>query len=148
MGGSVMHNAGASRGRGRGRRAAPLSEINVTPFVDVMLVLLIVFMVAAPLLTVGVPVDLPETKAGALSGQDEPLAVTLTSDGKLYVQDTEVALKDIVAKLNYITRNNREVRIFLRADESIDYGSFLKVMGTLNDAGFTRVGLVSDMETR
>ncbi len=146
MGASMAQSDSGGGGRRRGRRRfRPMSEINVTPFVDVMLVLLIIFMVAAPLLTVGVPVDLPETEAGALPGQDEPLAVTIAADGRIYVQDTEVQLTDMTAKLTSITRNNTDVRIFLRADETIDYGAFMGVLGRLNAAGFTRVALVGDL---
>ena len=148
MGMSVNSAAGKSRGQRRRGAHRPMSEINVTPFVDVMLVLLIIFMVAAPLLTVGVPVDLPETSASPLTGDDEPLAVTLAADGKIFVQDTEVQMNEVVPKLNHITQNNKNVRIFLRADEDIDYGSFMKVMGTLNKAGFARIGLVSEMPSK
>ncbi len=145
MGMNTQDSGGGSRrGQRSQRRFKPMNEINVTPFVDVMLVLLIIFMVAAPLLTVGVPVDLPETRANPLPGTDEPLAVTIASDKTIYVQDTEVALGELIPKLNYITKNNRDIRIFLRADQSIDYGAFMDVLGTLNAAGFTRVGLVGE----
>ncbi|MGF1455368.1 MAG: ExbD/TolR family protein [Alphaproteobacteria bacterium] len=121
-----------------------MSEINVTPFVDVMMVLLVIFMVTAPLLTVGVPVDLPETQAGPLTGSDEPLSVSITADARVYVQDTEIPIDALVPKLMQITRNNPDVRIFLRADETVDYGRFMTVLGTLNAAGFNRVGLVGE----
>ncbi len=135
--------SGRSRRR-RGRRFAPVSEINVTPMVDVMLVLLIIFMVTAPLLTVGVPVDLPRTDARPLPGTDEPLAVTIDQEGRVFIQDTEIEIQALVPKLVQITSNNRDVRIFLRADKEIDYGTFMGVLGTLNAAGFTRVGLVGE----
>ncbi len=134
----------ARRGGRRPRRFQPMSEINVTPFVDVMMVLLVIFMVTAPLLTVGVPVDLPETAAGPLTGSDEPLSVSVTADSRIFVQDTEIPLEALVPKLNQITRNNPDVRIFLRADKTVDYGNFMVVLGTLNAAGFNRVGLVGE----
>jgi len=138
----------ARRGhRRRARRSRMMSEINVTPFVDVMLVLLIIFMVAAPLLTVGVPVDLPETKSDPLPGQDEPLAVSIAPDRRIYVQDTEVGLAELVPLLMRITENNTDVRIFLRADKAVDYGFFMEVMSALNQAGFSRIGLVTESKT-
>ncbi len=135
---------GGRRTRRRRQRFEPMSQINVTPFVDVMIVLLIIFIVAAPRLTVGVAVDLPESEARPLAGSDEPLSVSLTADARLYLQETQVSLDDLVVKLDQIARNNRDVRIFLRADQAIDYGRVMAVLGTLNDAGFTRVGLVSE----
>ncbi|MDH5187976.1 MAG: protein TolR [Rhodospirillaceae bacterium] len=127
---------------GRNRRTQ-MSEINVTPFVDVMLVLLIIFMVTAPLLTVGVEVDLPKTKAGAISGQDEPLAISIDNEGKIFVQDTEVELGAMTARLQAVSENNPDVRIFVRGDASVDYGRIMQVMGTLNAAGFSRVALIT-----
>lgn len=127
---------------GRNRRAQ-MSEINVTPFVDVMLVLLIIFMVTAPLLTVGVEVDLPKTKAGAISGQDEPLAVSVDSEGRIFVQDTEVDLDQLVPRLAAVSNNNPDVRIFVRGDASVGYGRVMDVMGSLNAAGFQRVALIT-----
>jgi biopolymer transport protein TolR len=124
----------------------PISEINVTPFVDVMLVLLIVFMVAAPLLTVGVPIELPETKANPLQGDTEPLTVSVQPDGKVFLQDTEVELDTLAPKLVAIARNGYEERIFVRGDRSVDYGYVMKVMGVLNKAGFRRIGLVTETE--
>ena len=138
--------ASSSRRGARGRRAARrgrLSEINVTPFVDVMLVLLIVFMVTAPLLTVGVPVDLPKTTASNLQGNDEPLAVSLDGQGKIYLMETEVALDDLAPRLAAISQGASDRRIFIRADQSLNYGRVLQVMGTINSAGFTRVALVA-----
>jgi len=131
----------ASRGRRRGR--AMMSEINVTPFVDVMLVLLIIFMVTAPLLTVGVQVDLPETKAGAVSGADEPLAVSVDAGGQIYIQDTPVDLDTLVPRLNAITGTNPDVRIFVRGDKAINYGRVMSVMGRINAAGYRRVALIA-----
>lgn len=130
------------RGSRRGGQGL-MSEINVTPFVDVMLVLLVIFMVTAPLLTVGVQVDLPETKAGGISGQDEPLAVTVDSGGQIFIQDTPVDLDTLVPRLTAITENNSDVRIFVRGDRAINYGRVLTVMGRITSAGFRRVALVA-----
>jgi len=133
--------------RGRpARRRRPLSEINVTPFVDVMLVLLIVFMVTAPLLTAGVPVDLPKTRAQALGQDREPLSVTVKRDGKVYIQNTPVAEDELVAKLAAIAASGYDQRIFVRGDRSVDYGRVMSVMGLLSAAGFTHIGLVTDVE--
>ena len=121
-----------------------MSEINVTPMVDVMLVLLIIFMVAAPLLTVGVTVDLPKTKASAILGEDEPLAVSIDAEGVIFLQDTEMELDGLVPRLLAITGNNPDVRIFVRGDKSIDYGRVMQVMGTINAAGFKKVALVTE----
>ena len=133
-------------GRRKRRRSSgfvPMSEINVTPFVDVMLVLLIVFMVAAPLLTVGVPIELPKTRANELQGDKEPLTVTVKADGRVYLQDTEIDLDTLVPKLTAIARNGFQERIFVRGDRQVDYGTVMKVMGLLNRAGFSRIGLVT-----
>lgn len=127
---------------GRGHRL--MAEINVTPFVDVMLVLLIVFMVTAPLLTVGVSVELPETAAAPIAGQDEPLAVSIDSSGRVYIQDSEVSMETLIPRLEAITQNNPDARIFVRGDRSIDYGRVMEVMGTLNGAGFRRVALITE----
>ncbi|MDE1937784.1 MAG: protein TolR [Alphaproteobacteria bacterium] len=132
------------RGR-RSRRRSPISEINVTPFVDVMLVLLIVFMVTAPLLTVGVPVDLPKTRAQALSQDREPLSVTIKSNGQIFLQNTPVAEDDLVPKLTAIAANGYDQRVFVRGDKSVDYGRVMEVMGMLSAAGFTHIGLVTDV---
>ena len=132
--------------RGARRRAyRPMAEINVTPFVDVMLVLLIVFMVAAPLLTVGVPVDLPKTHAPNLPGQDEPLVVSIDNTGKVFLNETETALDVLVPKLIAITQNNPEARIFVRGDRTLAYGKIMEVMGTVSNAGFKRVALVAEL---
>ena len=125
----------------------PMAEINVTPFVDVMLVLLVVFMITAPLLTVGVTVDLPETTAPILAGQDEPLAVTVSASGQIFLQETEVELKELVPRLTAITLNKPDTRIFIRGDKAIAYGVVMEVMGTLNEAGFVRVALVTERPT-
>ena len=132
----------------RGRKVGsyrPMSEINVTPMVDVMLVLLVVFMITAPLLTVGVPVDLPKTKASVIVGEDEPLVVTVNAEGKLILQDTEVALDKLVARLTAITENRKETRVFVRGDRKIAYGKVMEVMGLINLAGFDRVALITEL---
>ncbi len=148
MGVAFTGTSGSPRRSGRRRRSSyqPMSEINVTPFVDVMLVLLIVFMVAAPLLTVGVPIELPETKAKPLQGDNEPLTVSLTPDGKLFLQDTEIELDTLAPKLIAIAKNGYDERVFVRGDRNVGYGSVMKVMGVLNRAGFKRIGLVTDIE--
>ncbi|WP_135076239.1 protein TolR [Terasakiella sp. SH-1] len=128
---------------GRRRNSTQMSEINVTPMVDVMLVLLVIFMVTAPLLTVGVEVDLPKTKAGEIRGQDEPLAVSIDKEGNLFVQDTQVELDGLAPLLLEISKNNQDVRIFVRGDEAIDYGTVMQVMGVLNKAGFGKVALIT-----
>ena len=125
-------------------RNRPMSEINVTPMVDVMLVLLVIFMVTAPLLTVGVTVDLPKTRAAAIPGEDEPLAVSIDAEGIIFLQDTEIELDGLVPRLLAITGNNPDVRIFVRGDKSIDYGRVMQVMGTVNAAGFRKVALVTE----
>ena len=131
-------------GRGRrSKRRRPLAEINVTPFVDVMLVLLIVFMVTAPLLTAGVPVDLPKTKAQPLGQDREPLSVTIKKDGRIYLQNTPVAADELVSKLTAIAENGYEQRVFVRGDTSVQYGRVMEVMGMLSSAGFTHIGLVT-----
>ena len=135
---------GRQRGH-RGHRRRAMAEINVTPFVDVMLVLLIVFMVTAPLLTVGVPVDLPKTRAQTLGQEREPLAVTVKRDGSIYLQNTPIAQDELVAKLTAIAANGYDQRIFVRGDKSVDYGRVMEVMGLLSAAGFTHIGLVTDV---
>ncbi|MCA0873178.1 protein TolR [Seohaeicola saemankumensis] len=147
MGAGVQtpETGGGRRRRHRRGKARPMSEINVTPFVDVMLVLLIIFMVAAPLLTVGVPVELPKTAANALPGdQEEPLTITITADGTVQIQTTTVARGELVAKLRAIAAERDTDRVFLRADGAIAYAEVMQVMGALNAGGFSNVGLVTD----
>jgi len=141
---------GAMPGRartGRRRRLAvqPMAEINVTPFVDVMLVLLIIFMVAAPLMTVGVPLELPETEAEALpTPKEEPLTVNLDASGAIYIQDTAVAPEELIPRLSAMRDTRETGKIYLRADRVLDYGRVMQVMGALNRAGFRDIGLVTD----
>lgn len=147
MGAGVQKGGGAGGGR-RGRRrrgGGPMSEINVTPFIDVMLVLLIIFMVAAPMLTVGVPIELPETAANALpSEQEEPLAITMTADGRLLIQTTETPADELITRLTAIAAERTSDKIFLRADGAIPYARVAEVMGALNAGGFNNIGLVTD----
>jgi biopolymer transport protein TolR len=133
---------------GRGRRGGykALAEINVTPLVDVMLVLLIVFMVTAPLLTVGVPIELPETEAKQLSGDTEPLTISVSADGRIFLQDTEIAIDEVVPKLEAIAEGGYNERIFVRGDRNVDYGQVMRVMGRISGAGFQRIGLVTEIE--
>ncbi len=133
---------GGGRRRGSYR---PVSEINVTPFVDVMLVLLIVFMVTAPLLTVGVPVDLPKTKAKSIAESEEPLVITVNAEGIVFIQDTEVEIENLVPRLKAITVNKADTRIYVRGDKSVNYGRVMEVMGTINVAGFTRVAMITEL---
>ncbi len=136
------------RGGGNGRRRAgwqPMADINVTPFVDVMLVLLIVFMVTAPLLTVGVPVDLPQTNADPITTPEEPLVVSIDAAGKIYIQETEVTAEELVARLNAITGANADQRIYVRGDRTIDYGTVMQIMGLINQAGYRKVALLAEM---
>jgi len=136
-------------GKRRHRRSPVMSEINVTPMVDVMLVLLIIFMVSAPLLTVGVPIDLPQTQASSLDQADkQPLAISVNTKGQVFLQDTEIKLDELVPKLKAITeaRGGNDERIYVRGDRSVEYGTIMKVMGRLSAAGFRRVALVTEVE--
>lgn len=148
MGATVGKKSGGGGRRGRRRGgAAQMSDINVTPFIDVMLVLLIIFMVAAPMLTVGVPVKLPETAANALpTEQEEPLTITLTADGRLSIMTTEVAEAELIPKLEAIAAERTSKKVFLRADGSIPYERVAQVMGALNAGGFNEIGLVTDAQ--
>jgi biopolymer transport protein TolR len=146
----AMNMAGSSGGGGRRgrRRAAVMAEINVTPMVDVMLVLLIIFMVSAPLLTVGVPLDLPQTQAKSLEQDKTPLQLSVDIRGKVFINDQEVAMNELVPKLKAITeaRGGMDERIFMRADKKADYGTVARVMGQLSGAGFKRLALVTEVE--
>lgn len=150
MGAGVIQGGGEGGGRRRGRRRAgrarAMSEINITPFVDVMLVLLIIFMVAAPLMTVGVPVELPKTAATALPGeQEEPLSITITAEGAVMIQTTEVPRDQLVPRLQAIAAERAGDRVFLRADGAVSYADVVTVMGALNRGGFSNIGLVTDV---
>lgn len=146
MGAGTLDSGGGSGRRRRGKRSKPMAEINVTPFVDVMMVLLIIFMVAAPLLTVGVPVDLPKTAAGALpADQEEPLTVTITAAGSVQIQTTEVERDALVQRLRGIAAERESDQVFLRADGAVPYAQVMEVMGALNAGGFSNIGLVTDI---
>ena len=147
MAGGVMQKSGGGNRRRRRRGgAAQMSEINITPFVDVMLVLLIIFMVAAPLLTVGVPVELPKTAAQALPAeQEEPLTVTITADGVVQIMTTETAREELIPKLRAVAAEREGDRVFLRADGTVPYSAVLEIMGALNAGGFSNIGLVTDI---
>ena len=140
--GAQLNRPSGNAGRSRHR---PMGEINVTPFVDVMLVLLIVFMVTAPLLTVGVPVDLPKTKAGQISADTAPLVVSVQADGQLYLQDNQIAPEALIPRLSAISEANPSVRIFVRGDKSVAYGEVVQLMGRIQTAGFERVALVAEL---
>ena len=142
--GMKVGNGGGGRG-GRSGRYQPMSEINVTPFVDVMLVLLIVFMVTAPLLTVGVPVDLPKTEASQLRDQVEPLVVTVNAEGRLFIQETETDAESLIPRLNAISQNKPETRIYVRGDQAINYGRVMEVMGLISQGGYSKVALIAEM---
>jgi biopolymer transport protein TolR len=145
----AVNVAGAgSRGK-RGRRRAIMSEINVTPFVDVMLVLLIIFMVSAPLLTVGVPIELPQSQAKALQQDNEPLTLSVNLQGQIFLQSSEVQIDDLVTKLKAITdarHSGPDEQIYVRGDKKVDYGTMMRVMGRLSGAGYHRVSLVTQVE--
>ena len=140
------HSGGS--GRRRQRRNPVMSEINVTPMVDVMLVLLIIFMVSAPLLTVGVPLDLPQTQAKSLDNDKEPLTVSVNTKGEVFLQNTAIKVDELVPKLQAITqaRGGNDERIYVRGDKKVDYGTVMRVMGRLSAAGFRRVALVTEVE--
>jgi biopolymer transport protein TolR len=145
MAAQMMGSGGGGR---RGRRFnRPVSDINITPFVDVMLVLLVVFMVTAPLMTVAVPVDLPKTAAHTVSQDKEPLVVSIDADGKIYLQEKGMKLEDLVPKLKAVSGANPDARIFVRGDKSVSYGKIMEVMGNISGAGFTKVALVADLPT-
>ena len=146
--GAAGSSGGVSVGKRRHTRKPVMAEINVTPMVDVMLVLLIIFMVSAPLLTVGVPIDLPQTKAKSLDQDKEPLTISVNTKGEIYLQNSEIKIEDLVAKLQAVTqaRAGSDERIYVRGDKKVDYGAVMRVMGRLSAAGFRRVALVTEVE--
>jgi biopolymer transport protein TolR len=148
MGASIgrAQGRGARGHRRRGRHHGLMSEINVTPFVDVMLVLLIIFMVAAPLLTVGVPIDLPETQAKALNSETQPITVSVNDKGQVFLQETEVPVEEIVPKLKAIAQTGYDERIYVRGDKTADYGTVMRVMARISSAGYKNLGLVTLQE--
>ncbi len=146
MGAAYAGGRTSVKRRRRLRHSTPMSEINVTPFVDVMLVLLIVFMISAPLLTIGVPIDLPQTQANPLQSDQEPLTVSVDQAGTIFLQNSETEFEDLVPRLMAISEENLETRIFVRGDRTVDYGTVMRVMGALSTAGFSRIGLVTETE--
>ena len=140
----INGSGGNIRRTGFAKRHKQMSDINVTPFVDVMLVLLVVFMVTAPLLTVGVPIDLPNSEANNLPENDTPLSITINEDGKIYLQDEEVDLNQMVARITVIFENRKEDRIYVHGDQRVNYGRVMEVIGLLNGNGFSRVAMVTD----
>ena len=146
MGMSIKAGGGGRRRGRRGRGHAPMSEINVTPMVDVMLVLLIIFMVAAPLLTVGVPIDLPETQAKPMNAETQPITISVNKDGVIYLQETEIPLEEVVPKLTAIAKTGYEERIYVRGDTAAAYGTVMKVMARVSSAGFRNLGLITLQE--
>lgn len=143
MGASLPSGGGRRRGRST-RSAGGFNEINVTPFVDVMLVLLIIFMVAAPMMTTGVTINLPKTQASPVPGNDEPVSVSIKRDGTVYIQNTAVKVETLGAKLQAIAGEKKETRIFVRGDTQIDYGEVMRVISAINGAGYTKVALITD----
>jgi biopolymer transport protein TolR len=145
---AIAQTAGNAVGKRRHRRRRVMSEINVTPMVDVMLVLLIIFMVSAPLLTVGVPIDLPQTQAKSLDQDRAPLTLSVSLQGKVFLQNSEIPIEELIPKLKAVTdaRGGYDERIYVRGDRKIDYGTVMRVMGRLSSAGFRRVALVTDVE--
>ncbi|MCD1634874.1 protein TolR [Martelella mediterranea] len=142
-----MGTGGKTGGRGRRRaRRAPVSEINVTPLVDVMLVLLIIFMVAAPMMTVGVPIDLPETQAQAMNSDTQPITISVNPEGQIFLQETEIPIDEVVPKLEAIATTGYNERIYVRGDANADYGTVMKVMARISAAGFKNIGLVTLQE--
>lgn len=141
-----VHSSAARQGRSNGRRRRPtlMGEINVTPFVDVMLVLLVIFMVAAPLMTVGLKVDLPDAKTPAIEGHDEPIIVTIDAEKKLYLQETEMDVKTLIAKLDAILHSKQDNRIFVQADKSLDYGEVMRVVSAIGGAGHRKLALITE----
>ena len=130
-------------GQGRRKRYSQMSEINVTPFVDVMLVLLIVFMVTAPLLTVGIPVDLPKVKASALTDQKDPIEITVNIEGEVYIGESLVEVENLIPRINAITEQNTEARIYIRGDRIVAYGRIMEIMSIINSAGYVKVALIT-----
>lgn len=146
MGMSVGAQGGGGGRRRRGRRKGPVSEINVTPLVDVMLVLLIIFMVAAPMMTVGVPIDLPETQASAMNADTQPITISVNPAGEIYLQETAINVDEVVPKLEAIATTGYNERIYVRGDTTAAYGIVMKVMARISAAGFKNIGLVTLQE--
>ncbi len=140
-------SGGGRRGR-RGGKSKPMSEINVTPMVDVMLVLLIIFMVAAPLMTVGVPIDLPQTQARQMNTEQKPITISVTNDGAIFLGDTPVLLADLIAQVNSQATNGTEDRVYVRGDLAANYGAVMQVMGALSGGGYSKIGLITEQQAQ
>ncbi len=147
-GGGIKSGGYSRRSSRRQTRHGAISEINVTPLVDVMLVLLIVFMVAAPLMTTGVPLELPKTQAKQLNTATEPLTISVKSDGTIYIQETLIKIEELAPKLQALAKNGPQEQLMLRADTAVAYGKVMEVMGTLNQAGYTKIGLVTSTKDK
>jgi biopolymer transport protein TolR len=141
----MAYNREVVRLRRRLKRGGPVADINVAPFVDVLLVLVVIFMVAAPLLTVGVPVDLPKAEAAAVDQQEEPLVVSITKQGGIFLQEAEISPEQLVPRLVAVSDANRELRIFVRGDRDVSYGRIMEVMGMISDAGYAKVALIAEL---
>jgi biopolymer transport protein TolR len=139
--------SGGRRGR-RGGKSKPMSEINVTPMVDVMLVLLIIFMVAAPLMTVGVPIDLPQTQARQMNTEQKPVTISVTNEGAIFLGDAPVLLDDLIARVNEQATNGTEDRVYVRGDLAANYGAVMQVMGALSGAGYSKIGLITEQQSQ
>ncbi len=137
-------DARALRARRRGRRG-PVTDINIAPFVDVMLVLVVIFMIAAPLVSVGVPIDLPKARLNPVNAEREPLVVTIDRDGRIFLQETEIPAEALIPRLVAVSAENAELRIFVRGDREINYGRIIEVMGLVNEAGFSKVALIAEL---
>ncbi len=137
---------GSGSRRRRGKKSKPIADINMTPFIDVVLVLLIIFMVAAPMMTSGIPIELPKSAAKPIQDETKPLTLSLNAKGEIYLQDKKVAFEEVIPKLQAIAKNGAEDRIFIRADKAVDYGAVIRVMGVISAAGYKRIGLISESE--
>ena len=146
---AIASKGGGGRRRGRrGGKSAPMSEINVTPMVDVMLVLLIIFMVAAPLMTVGVPIELPQTQARQMNTEQKPITISVTNEGAIFLGDTPVLLGDLIAQVNAQAVNGTEDRVYVRGDLAANYGAVMQVMGALSGAGYSKIGLITEQQSQ
>jgi biopolymer transport protein TolR len=146
--GASLGGGGGRGSRNRRSGGGGFTEINVTPFVDVMLVLLIIFMVTAPMLTAGVEVELPDSKAGAVAGKDEPLSISIKNDGTIYVQETKILREHLIAKVKAIAGEKYDTRIFVRGDTNVNYGDVMQVVGDISFAGFKKVALITENKGR
>jgi biopolymer transport protein TolR len=145
---SIQAAGGSRRGRRRGRRSGAINEINMTPFIDVMLVLLIIFMVAAPLMTVGVPLDLPQTRAAPLNMDQKPITLSIRQTGQVFLEEAELKDDDIIARLNATAKQGGEERVYVRGDKKVDYGRVAQVMAIVTGGGYKRVALITEPEQK